>query len=232
MRPLQNITAEIAGLVVLEGMTELLMIRHGQSVANIERFFAGHLNSPLTALGESQAQLTANYIRQNYQIDCVYASDLDRAFATGKAVADLFNLPVKANQQLREIYAGAWEGVCYDELSARFPETYPVWLQDIGKAVCDGGESVAALQERILKALTHICRDHPGKCVVVATHATPIRTLQCYAEGKSLDQLKDVPWVSNASVSSFFYEDGVFQKNYISKDTHLGQLTSVLPKNC
>ena len=51
MRPLQNITAEIAGLVVLEGMTELLMIRHGQSVANIERFFAGHLNSPLTIKG-------------------------------------------------------------------------------------------------------------------------------------------------------------------------------------
>ena len=67
------------------------MIRHGQSCANVEKYFAGHLNSPLTALGVSQAQLTAQYIFQHYCVDHVYASDLDRAYLTGKAVADLLS---------------------------------------------------------------------------------------------------------------------------------------------
>ena len=144
----------------------------------------------------------------------------------------MFGLPVAASEHLREIYAGLWEGVSYDLLPVRFPKSYWVWLNDIGNVVCDGGESVSALQTRVLNALSRICDDNPGKCVVVATHATPIRVLQCHAEGKTLDQLKDVPWVSNASVSAFSYEDGRFQKKYVSYDMHLGQLTSVLPENC
>lgn len=213
-------------------MNRVLMIRHGQSCANVEKFFAGHLNSPLTALGVRQAELTAQYIFRHYQVDCVYASDLDRAYMTGKAVADLFGLPVTKEPCFREIYAGQWEGEPYESLPKRFSETYCVWLTDIGHAVCDGGESVAILHNRVVEAMERICRNNPDKTIVVATHATPIRTFQCHCEGKSLDCLKDVPWVSNASVSSFLYENGVFKKEFVSYEAHLGQLTSVLPKNC
>ena len=213
-------------------MTRVLMIRHGQSCANVEKYFAGHLNSPLTALGVSQAQLTAQYIFQHYCVDHVYASDLDRAYLTGKAVADLYGLPVTKEPCFREIYAGQWEGERYEFLPERFPVSYSVWLNNIGHAVCDGGESVAILQNRVVEAMERICRNNPDKTIVVATHATPIRTFQCYCERKSLDCLKDVPWVSNASVSSFLYEDRVFEKEFISHEAHLGDLTSVLPKNC
>ena len=213
-------------------MTKLLMIRHGQSVANVERIFAGHLDSPLTQLGQRQAQLTANYLYSHYPVDRVYTSDLSRAYTTGKTVADLFGLPVISHIELREIFAGLWEGESYDLLPERFAHSYAVWMKDIGNAVCDGGESVAALQSRVLGILRRICHENPDKCVVVATHATPIRALQCHCEGKCLAQMKDVPWVSNASISSFVYENGVFNIDFVSYDTHLGQLTSVLPENC
>ena len=72
-------------------MTALLLIRHGESIANVDGRFAGHLDIPLSETGYVQADITAHYIHSHYTVDAVYASDLLRAFHTGKAVADAFD---------------------------------------------------------------------------------------------------------------------------------------------
>ena len=157
-------------------MTQLLIIRHGQSCANLDGVFVGHVNSPLSDLGKDQAEATANYIVSNYHVDAVYASDLERAFYTGNAVAQKLGLPITADDQLREIFAGDWEGVKFDDLSANYGEPYQLWLRDIGMAQCPNGESVAQLQNRFVGALRRIAQEHDGETVVIASHATPIRT--------------------------------------------------------
>ena len=63
-------------------MTTLLLIRHGQSQANLTRCFAGHLDAPLTQLGQQQAACTAEFVANAYSVDAVYGSDLLRAFDT------------------------------------------------------------------------------------------------------------------------------------------------------
>lgn len=231
MRPSWNSIVVTDALVVLD-MTRVLLVRHGQSVANCEKFFAGSLDSPLTALGVSQAELTAQYIANNYQVDGVYSSDLQRAYITAKALADRIGQQVIALQDLREINGGQWQGRKFEILPQMFPQSYGLWLSDIGNAACDGGESVAQMQSRVMNALHRIVLDNPGKTVVIATHGTPIRSIQCACEGKSLAQMKDVKWVSNASVSQLIFEDNRFRIEQISYDAHLGQLTSVLPANC
>lgn len=212
-------------------MTTLLCIRHGQSQANTLQCFAGALNSPLTELGQTQAAVTAEYITTHYSVDAVYASDLDRAFHTGQAVADRAHCPITPDRALREIAAGEWEGVAFDTLANRFAKSYDVWLHNIGEAVCDGGESVAHLQTRVVEAVTRIAREHDGQTVVIATHATPIRALQCYCEARPLSGMKDVPWVSNASVTTFTYQDGTLRVTEVNQHQHLGTLASKLPAN-
>ena len=115
-------------------MTKLLIIRHGQSEANLQGVFVGHTNSPLSDLGKQQAEVTAEYIVSNFHVDAVYASDLERAFYTGKAVADRLGLSVTAVKGMREIFAGDWETVKFDTLSAEYGEPYQLWLRDIGLA--------------------------------------------------------------------------------------------------
>ncbi len=211
-------------------MTTLLLIRHGESLANVEGRFAGHLDAPLSETGHAQAAITAEYIRSHYTVDAVYASDLARAFDTGRAVADRLNLSVTPDRALREIFAGDWEGAVYDDLPKQFPASFHIWLTDIGNAVCDHGESVAHLQKRVLTALRHIGDEHDGQTVVIATHATPIRSLQCFCEGKSLDDMKNVPWVSNASVTVVEYEHNMFRLLAVGKDAHLGGQRTAFPK--
>lgn len=211
-------------------MTTLLIIRHGQSVSNIRGIFTGNLDLALTDQGLLQAQITADYILENFNVDAVYASDLCRAVDTGKAVADRLGLEVHTDPRLREIYAGQWEGRTFQELTEKWPG-YALWRKDIGNCVTNGGESVAQLSDRVLDAITQIGEENNGKTVVIATHATPIRTLQCHCEGKPLSQMKDVPWVTNASITTAIYENGELRLREVGHDAHLGSIVSRFPPN-
>jgi len=211
-------------------MTKLLVIRHGQSVANLQDIFAGHLDSPLTELGRKQAEITAEYIAANYSVDAVYTSDLCRAAAVGQAVSAATGAKLTRTESLREIRAGGWEGVEFDDLRRNWP-SFQVWLKDIGNAACDGGETVAQLQKRIIAAVQQIAEDHPEQTVVLTTHATAIRVLQCYCEGKPLSQARDVPWVANTSITEITYEKGAFSVVRANGTDHLGNAASTLPAN-
>lgn len=213
-------------------MTKLLFIRHGQSASNLDGSFTGSTNVALTDLGLRQAATTADYVVRTYAVDAVYASDLQRAFNTGKAVADKLGLPVHPHQGLREIFAGLWEGQPFTYLMTAYPETFAgVWRNDIGNSTCDGGESVAQLMQRVSAAVREIAEANPGKTVVIATHATPVRCMECISQGKTLSEMKDIPWVTNASVTEIHYESGVFTEVVSSYDKHLAGMVSALPGN-
>lgn len=211
-------------------MTTLLLLRHGQSTANEEGIFAGFLNAPLTEKGRLQAACTASFIAENYKVDAVYASDLARAYDTGCAAAQLLGLPVTGCEELREIFAGKWEGCSFEELY-HHGENFPVWLEDIGNCRCPEGESVEQLSRRIYETVCRIAQSHDGQTVLIATHATPIRTLMCRMAGLEISGMKDVPWVTNASVTEVRFEKGVLTPVKISQDAHLAALVTKLPVN-
>lgn len=212
-------------------MTKVYFVRHGESVSNLITQFAGSLDMPLTEKGRAQAVATASFLR-DIPFSAVYASDLSRAFDTGLAIAQTRNTPIYAIDQLREIFAGDWEGKQYSQLEAEYPDSYGTWRTQIGMAECPNGESVAQLQSRIRACVEEIVRKHPNEIVCIATHATPIRVMECVWTDTPLAQMHTIPWVSNASVTIAEYcENGVGR--LISRDLHqhLGELYTVLAKN-
>ena len=76
-------------------MTVFLLIRHGESEANREGFFAGQCDVALLDKGLKQAQATARFIAENYKADKLYSSDLKRALDTALAVKEQTGLPVR-----------------------------------------------------------------------------------------------------------------------------------------
>lgn len=212
-------------------MTTLLLVRHGLSLANEQKFFAGQADVPLLPMGQLQARATGAFLREHYAAHKVYASDLVRAGETGQILAEILGCPLETDKGLREIYAGAWQEKTFDYLTEHYPEGYGVWRQDIGKAQCPQGESVAEMGLRVREALTRICRENPGKTLVIATHATPIRAMESWAKFLDFSRMGELPWVSNASVTELFYEDGVWQLGKVSQDAHLQDLRTVFPAN-
>lgn len=211
-------------------MTKMIFVRHGQSEANLARVFAGQTDTVLTDLGKLQAERTAQFLR-DYPIDVIYASDLTRAMQTAVPTAKAHGIGIIPNEQLREIDAGDWENVSYDELMKRFSESYGVWRNDCGRAHPENGESVAALSARILREVERLAALHRGQCVAIFSHATPLRALCAYWEGLSSDGISAVTFCPNASVSVVdYFEDGSVQVHLRGFDGHQGDLSTSLAK--
>ncbi len=213
-------------------MTTLYFVRHGQSVANLTHYCACQLDAPLTDLGRQQALCTAEFLK-DIPFTAVYASDLSRAYDTGVAIARRHGLVVKKHIGLREICGGAWEGLSYEEVSRRYPEDYQSWMNHIGLASPTEGESLVSVQQRMKKAVAEIVSAHPEEHVCVASHAIAIRTLSCLWHHMALEQLGEVPWTRNASVTIVEYDTPASEGRLIAYDMcdHLKDLSTKFPSN-
>ena len=210
-------------------MTKFLIIRHGQSTANLEERYAGWYDAPLTELGRKQAAITTDYILKNYHVDAVYSSDLIRAVETVKEIAARANVLLVKEKALREIDGGEWEEKRVEEIAREYPEQAYLWKTDIGKARPTGGESCAELQVRIDSARRKIAAENDGKTVVVASHGGAIRTMQCLFENVPIEDMRKVPWTPNASVSEVNYENGKYTPVRLGYTGHLGTLITEIP---
>lgn len=212
-------------------MTRLILIRHGESEANRNSFFAGQMDVELLKKGEGQAKRAAEYISENYNVKKVYASDLKRAYRTGQIIADTIGVEIIKNQSFREIYAGKWQGESFDNLVEKYADDYSVWLNDIGNSCCTDGESVKELGQRVLKALLKVAEENEGTDIVIATHATPIRVTECVLSGRQLSEMKDVPWVPNASITEVLYETGNLKLGNVGISEYLMDLKTEFAAN-
>src|SRR3712207_672560 len=107
-------------------MTELLLIRHGETDWNAEKRLQGHLDIPLNATGLRQADALGKALRDE-AIDAVISSDLQRAVRTAEPIARSHGISIRIETSLRERCYGALEGLCYPDISARYPEAYASW---------------------------------------------------------------------------------------------------------
>ena len=210
--------------------TKIYFIRHGESEGNMRNTFLGHADLDLSPLGHEQAKLTAKYLK-NIPCDAIYSSDLKRAYNTALETANLKGMQIIKSRNLREIFAGKWENQMFSDLEKNFNDTYKVWLENIGRACCDEGESVEELQNRFVSEVIKIAKENTGKTVFIFTHATPIRVLKAKCDNVSLDEIKNISWATNASVTIAEYKEEKLHIVEYSKDDFLGDMITALPDN-
>lgn len=206
-------------------MTRLILLRHGQSEANRNVWWAGHTDAPLTELGHRQAQAAADYLTAHEHVDAVYASPLSRASNTALPTAKAFGLPVIPVDDLREIFAGVWEGMPFPELEIRYALDRAKWFTDPGGARCTGGETVAQLFDRVTAAVRRIALENEGKTVLLASHWTPILCMMSVAQGYGLERIGKCLGPRNASLQILRFENGVFTPEHLNITEHLTGLT-------
>lgn len=227
---LKNYTVGTAtGGMEIEMQTLVYVLRHGQSEGNLVNAFVGWGNARLTPKGEHQAALAHDFLESiGVSIDRAYSSTLIRAERTAEIAS---GLPVTTLDDLREIHAGEWEGKAYADLCTLYPESYGVWLKDVGAAKADGGETVVEMSRRVVAAICAIAKENPGKTVLVGCHGTPIRAIETAARGLSAAEMAKTPWASNASLSCYLCDGERISPVFYSLDYYLGDERTVLPKN-
>lgn len=126
----------------------LILVRHGESVWNVERRVQGHTCRGLTEHGRVQAERTAEVLASRFPGAVVIASDLGRCQDTAAPIASALGVTLASDADLRERFFGRWEGMNRDELEQDDPDRYRRWRsgQDVIAEV--GGESDATLRAR------------------------------------------------------------------------------------
>lgn len=106
----------------------------------------------------------------------IVASDLSRAADTANELAEITGLTVQHHEELRETYAGAWQGLTHDEILERFGEQYTAWKR--GDPVRrGGGELETEVADRAAPVVErHVDKLPDGGTLVVVSHGGTIRT--------------------------------------------------------
>lgn len=99
----------------------ILLIRHGESEADILNVHEGRANFHLTEKGNKQALAMSQFIKANYNITKLYSSPLNRAKETAKYLSDTFNLDVIYDDNLMEFNNGLLAGLSREEALIKYP---------------------------------------------------------------------------------------------------------------
>jgi broad specificity phosphatase PhoE len=177
-------------------VTEILLVRHGETDWNVAQRVQGHTDRPLNDNGLAQARALAEEL-QGEQIDAVYASDLARARETARAIAEPRGLPVEELPGLREKHFGTWEGLHADEIRERFPEAH-------ANGPWGDGETGEELATRVLAALAEIAERHPDGRALVVTHGGPVRAVLRHCD-------VDVGSIANCHLARIGVQDGTLR---------------------
>lgn len=152
--------------------TELILIRHGESHANVNPVVAGMRGDlGLTDNGRWQAErLRDRLLAEKTTADVLYASTLPRAQETARYVAEAIGLPIKDDDDLQELRVGDADGLSNDDWSARWPGLRESLAANPFQEFAPGGESWATFLARVGSALTSLVTRHPDQRVVAVTH--------------------------------------------------------------
>jgi len=185
-------------------MTTLILVRHGETVWNVEGRYQGQTDVPLNEVGKAQAQQVAITLKQ-MTFDAIYSSDLQRAYHTAEAINRYHNLPLHSEKRLREINAGDFEGLTREEQKARDPEFYARWRND-PNIPPPNGETQQSITDRMQSLLNDLQRQHPQQTVLLVGHGGTIRAMLCLCIGLTTDKYWHF-WLKNTSISEIQFTE-------------------------
>lgn len=153
----------------------LFLVRHGQSAANAAGRMQGRLDSPLTAMGERQAEAIANRVARESPIHAIYASPLQRALSTAQAIGRKVNLDPILLDGLMENDIGDATGMTWEECKERWPDLIAERANGNPGWGWPNGETRGQLGVRAAQVMNDILSYHFEGNVVVVSHGGTLR---------------------------------------------------------
>ena len=163
---------EFNGAQGRSGLTMVFVARHGETLSNRQRRYAGSSPEPLTDEGRAQALGLAERVAA-LEIAEVRTSGIARAAETARIVAERLAVPVQIDARLNEMRMGPWEGLTEDEVAAHDLTAYRTWLETPDRLLLPGRESLKELAARVVPAVLDAAS--AGRRVLLISHVAPIR---------------------------------------------------------
>lgn len=154
----------------------LILIRHGQTEYNTTGRMQGQLDTPLSAVGISQAREVAAAAVE-WNVSHVVASDLERAQDTAKVLADAWGLKVHTDARFRETDLGRWQGGSHQEIDRDYPGQRAYWRHDPHWSPPEGETRLEVAERAFAGVQDLMASDSFSGTVVVVAHGGTIAAL-------------------------------------------------------
>jgi len=147
-------------------MTELILVRHGETEWNVAEVFRGQIDLDLNETGIKQSEMLAAYL-STLAIEAIYSSPLQRAQKTAEIIASPHKLKVNVEPDLVDFNFGKWQGLSHQEVKERYGELYAKWINHPEQVRMPSGETLEDVRIRIIRFRNKVVENHGGTVVIV-----------------------------------------------------------------
>lgn len=186
-------------------MTELLLIRHGETEWNAGEVFRGRADIDLNENGILQAKLLAGYL-DGREIEAVYASPLVRARRTAGGIAQSRGLHIKIEPGLIDFDFGEWQGMSARQVQEIYGRLYDDWEKKPHAVTMPGGESLDMVKARSEKVIRSLTRKYTGT-VAVVSHRVVLKVIICALLGLDNSHFRSIR-IDTCGITTFSCEKG------------------------
>lgn len=165
----------------------VFLIRHGETVWNKDARIQGQVDIPLSEKGIEQAKALSERLKK-LNFAGIFSSYLSRARETAAIIAEPHNRQVEVVPGLQELNFGEWEGMTMEEIHKEYTSMTKAWWANPLTTRIPGGETLAELAERSVRAIKGIIERYPDQQVVVVAHGGTIRSIVGSVLGLDLNQ--------------------------------------------
>jgi probable phosphoglycerate mutase len=205
-------------------MTELYILRHGETQWNTEQRFQGQADSPLTPEGERQARLLAERVAA-LSPSAVYTSDLGRAHSTARIIADACGLMPESDTRLRERNVGILTGLTFDHIRDGHADIWERYFEV--DFIIPEGESLNQLLDRGQSFLNYIAEAHKHEKVVAVSHGAFISTMLRYVLHIPHNAPRNFA-LYNCALNMLEYAHGAWRLRVLGDRAHLDRESRML----
>lgn len=163
-------------------MTTLYLVRHGETVDNVNQILQGQTGGTLTPKGIRQAEEVKERMR-HLDIDAFVSSDLKRAYDTCAIIAEPHDKEIETTHLLRERNWGGFTGAYIPDLK--------------GKEFPADVETLEAMLGRAKEFIEYVRTRYPDKVVLAVGHGLINRSIQSIFYGKPMHEVEKM---NNAEV--------------------------------
>jgi broad specificity phosphatase PhoE len=150
----------------------IVLVRHGETEANLRRCFADSDDIPLTEAGRLQSRELAFRLAREFCPEVLVSSHFARARETSEIIGRVLGLPTEAIPGIHERDFGSLKGQPYEELGRRDPLWVPA-----------GGESLDDVRSRAIHAIEALRVRYPGREIVIVSHGAVIQAVCAHITG-------------------------------------------------
>jgi probable phosphoglycerate mutase len=201
--------------------TNVYIARHGETTWNAVGRYQGRLETPLSPLGQAQAQALAAALQEK-NVERIISSPLTRCVQTAIPLSLKTGVPIEQEPLLVEIGHGTWEGRYRDEIAATEPELFRTWKQHPERVKFQGGESLADVLAR-WKAFAE--QFDPCVDTLLVTHDIIVRVALLERAGRPMEELRQVHAL-NAAYAHFEVSEGAWTLHDECVAAHLAGLAA------